>query len=236
MVPRSTQCPTRRGKSESGGICCANTAAGEHSSARANIDALNMRNRVRVQFFHSHPKSLIFQSAFWPWFAQFHPVESTRDGSNPQRPSPSARFDVLVHSEKVCRIVLLLDLHQSLECRAVSERDAIGLVLSQKVDVRAITRERLCFCEETTRPLDAARVLRGRLPASVHVHHVIGVSVRVGHCLGCYSAGLSADGADEDLALGRRQLGGVFDDYIDRAVAELCEIVRLPVIAGALRQ
>jgi hypothetical protein len=144
-----------------------------------------------VQFFHSHPKSLIPQSASWPWFAQFHPVESTRDGSNTQRPSPSALFDVLVHSEKVCRIVLLLDLHQSLECRAVSERDAIGLVLSQKVDVRAITRERLCFCEETTRPLDAARVFGPALASWFwHDHYVYWIGPLIGGALGGFVYGL----------------------------------------------
>src|SRR6185437_5199541 len=181
----------------------ANTAAGEHSSARPNTNGLSMLPAI-VEF-------------------EFCGISETYNAF------PSARLDVLVHSEKVCRIVLLLDLHQSLECRAVGERDAIGLVLGQKVDVRAVTRERLRLREETTRPLDTARVLRGRLPASVHVHHVIGVPVRVGHCLGCYSAGLSANGSDEDLALGRRQLAGVFDDHIDRAVAELCKVMRLPV-------
>lgn len=70
----------------------------------------------------------------------------------------------------------------------------------------------------------------------MHVHHVLGVPARVGHCLGRYAGRLAADRADKDLALRRRQCACVFDDDIDRAVAELREVMRLPVVARTRRE
>ena len=55
----------------------------------------------------------------------------------------SDRFDVMVHPEEVRRVVFLLDLHQPGVCRTVGERDAVGFVLGEEVDVRAAAGERL---------------------------------------------------------------------------------------------
>lgn len=70
----------------------------------------------------------------------------------------------------------------------------------------------------------------------MHVHHVIGVPARIGHRLGRNACRLGADCADEYLGLGRRQRAGVFDDSVDQAVAELHQVVRLPVVARTRRQ
>lgn len=148
----------------------------------------------------------------------------------------SDRLDVLVHPEKVGRVVLFLDLHKSAVRRTVSERDALVLILSKEVDVRAATGERLRLGEELACPGDAARILGGGLPASVHVHHVIGVSARISYRPGRYARRLSSDRANEDLAVRRRQLGGVFDDGGDDAIIELREVMRLPVVSRTWRQ
>src|SRR6266516_3678256 len=48
MVPRSTQCPMRRGKSESGCNAWPNKPAGAHSRARANIMTLRIATSSRM--------------------------------------------------------------------------------------------------------------------------------------------------------------------------------------------
>lgn len=55
----------------------------------------------------------------------------------------SHRLDVLIHPEEVRRVVLLFELHQPLVRRTVGERDAVGLVLGEEIDVRAAAGERL---------------------------------------------------------------------------------------------
>lgn len=142
----------------------------------------------------------------------------------------------MVHPEEVCRVVLLLELHQPVVCRTVGEGDAVDFVLGEEVDVRAAAGERLRAVEEFACPGDAALVLGGRLPAGVHVQGVVGVSARVGRCIRRYAGRLAAERANEDLAMRRWQLAGVFDDGVDRTVAELREVVRLPVIARTRRQ
>ena len=68
-------------------------------------------------------------------------------GFPPHRISPhdlfSYRLDVLVHPEEVRRVVLLLELHQPIVRPTVGERDAVGLVLGEEVDVRAAAGKRL---------------------------------------------------------------------------------------------
>jgi len=138
--------------------------------------------------------------------------------------------------EEVRQVELLLELHQPLVRRTVGERDAVGLILGEGIDVRAAAGERLGLGEKFARPGDAALVLGSRLPATMHVHHVIGVSARVGHRLGRYAGCLPADRADENIALRRRQLAGVFDDGSDRPTVQSGEVVRLPVVARPFRQ
>jgi hypothetical protein len=55
----------------------------------------------------------------------------------------SCWLDVLVHPEEVRRVVFVLQLHQPLVHRTVGERDAVGLVLGEEVDVRAAAGEGL---------------------------------------------------------------------------------------------
>jgi hypothetical protein len=48
----------------------------------------------------------------------------------------------LVHPEEIRRVVFLLYLHQALVGRTVGERDAVGLLLCEEIDVRAAAGER----------------------------------------------------------------------------------------------
>src|ERR1044071_9212321 len=58
----------------------------------------------------------------------------------------------------------------------------------------------------------------------------------IGHRIRGDSIGRSGDEADKNLALWRRQLAGKLDDRIQRAVSELREIVRLPIVSCAGRE
>ena len=61
---------------------------------------------------------------------------------------------------------------------------------------------------------------------------IIGEVVGAENVLG----GLTAQGAHEDLALRRWELASILDDRVDDAVAQLREVVRLPVVARAGRE
>ena len=81
-----------------------------------------------------------------------------------------------------------------------------------------------------------ALVLSGRLPATVHIHDVVSVPARVGHRIRRDAGRLATHRADKDLTLRGRQLAGIFDDGVDRAVAKSREVMRLPIVPRAPRQ
>src|SRR5262249_13036454 len=90
-----------------------------------------------------------------------------------------------------------------------------------------------CGVEEIARPTNTALVLRSSFPAPVHVHDEPRIAVSVRRGGGRRPRSGAAQGGEEDLALGRRQLAGIFDDGLEQLVVELRKIVRLPVVAGA---
>jgi hypothetical protein len=67
----------------------------------------------------------------------------------------------------------------------------------------------------------------------VYVQNKLGVSVRVDGSVRSDPIGGAGNMTDEDLALRRGQFAGVLDYRIYRAVADLGEVVRFPIIPGA---
>ena len=66
------------------------------------------------------------------------------------------RFDILIQMENAIRIILFLDLRQSLIVRPVRRRNAIALVFSHEVDVSAAGGIRRRGFEKLPRPRNAA--------------------------------------------------------------------------------
>src|SRR5581483_10453137 len=133
--------------------------------------------------------------------------------------SSLGRLDVLIHPEEICRVVLRLQLHQSIVGRPVGGSDAVGLFLGHEIDVSAAAGERPRFGKKFACPANHALVFGGGFPAPMHIHDVIRVPARVGHRVGSDSGGLSPDCADKDFTVRRRQLARVLDDGVDRSFA-----------------
>ena len=148
----------------------------------------------------------------------------------------SLRPNVLVHPEKVRRVVLALGGREPVVVRTVRGLDAVALVGSQEVDVHTLARVLAGGFEVGSRPADAAFVVASVLPAAVDIHHEARVAVRVGGRVRGDSGRRGPDRAKEDLALRRRQGPDVLDQGVEQAVGERREVVRLPVVACAGRQ
>ena len=129
------------------------------------------------------------------------------------------------------------DLGEAVVVRAVSARaDALSLVVGHEVDVDPSRRERRGSIVKRARPPDTRRVFRGRVPPRVNVHHEIDVAMRVGGRLGGNTVDRAAEAADEDFALGGRELPDRLQEQLDQAVSKLDEVVRLPVVPRARGQ
>ena len=78
---------------------------------------------------------------------------------------------------------------------------------------------------------NAGRILVGRVPTGMHVHHELGIPVGVGGGIDTHPPGAAAQQADEYLALGRGELAGIFHDSVEDFVAQASEVVGFPVVA-----
>ena len=138
--------------------------------------------------------------------------------------------------KNIFRIVASLDLYQAIIVRSVSRGDPVALFFGHEIYVSAGGGVRRAGVKKSARPLDATRILRRTVPSSVHIQDELGVPVRVSRRVGRHTIGRAGDMADENLALGRGQLAGVFDDRIERAVADLSEVMRFPIISSSGRE
>jgi hypothetical protein len=132
----------------------------------------------------------------------------------------SARLDILIHAEQVFRVVLALHLGETMVVRAVGGGHAIGLVGGKEIDVDAAAGEGGRGIEEVARLADAARVVGRVLPAPVDIQDELGIAVGVYRSVRCRTVGGAAEGAQEDLALRRRQLADVLDNGVEQSVVE----------------
>src|SRR6266508_1894052 len=145
-------------------------------------------------------------------------------------------FNVLIKMKNIFRIVASLDLYQTIIVRSVSRSEPVALFFGHEIYVSAGRGVRRTGVKKSARPFDAAHILRRAVPSSVHIQDELGVPVRVSHRVGRHTIGRAGDMADENLALGRGQLAGVLDDRIQRAVVELGEVMRFPVVSSSGRE
>src|ERR1700739_1642453 len=68
------------------------------------------------------------------------------------------------------------------------------------------------------------------------VHGKLRIAVGIGRCVDSYAAGGAAKLTHENLALAGRQVRRLVYERVEEPVAELEEIVRLPVIVGTGRE
>lgn len=138
--------------------------------------------------------------------------------------------DVLVDPEEIARIVTVLEFDQTLVAGPVRRFESSPLLLGHKVDVGlagGVLGDRI---PQVLAPPDAALILRGIAPATVHIHDVRGAAPLVGGRFVGYAALLTTDLGEEDLALGVRKLGYIPQHFVDQFVAHLRKVVRLPVV------
>src|SRR5215469_4369028 len=138
--------------------------------------------------------------------------------------------NVLVEMEDVFRIVASFHFQQAGVVWAVGRSDAFAFVGGHEIYIAArgsVGRGRF---EECACPLDALIVLLRPLPSAMHVDHDPGIASAVGGGAGGNVVRYSCQQAEEDLAMGRGKFARVFNDRVERSVADFGEVMRLPVI------
>src|SRR6266576_2822635 len=87
--------------------------------------------------------------------------------------------------------------------------------LPHEIDVDATGRVRRRRRKELTSPFDGGSLVAALAPPCMHVHHEIGVAVRIGGCVSTNTAAGPTDLANEDLTFLRRQCPDIIDQRIE---------------------
>ena len=134
-------------------------------------------------------------------------------------------LNVLIHPEEILRIISLLELNEASIAVAVGQPDPVSLLLRHEVHVDAASGVGSRGIEKIPAPGNAGLVLTRLSPPPVDIHDELGITVPIGSGVGRDPAGRTPHLGEEDLALGARKPLDKGEGGVQKAVAQLQEVM-----------
>ncbi len=89
----------------------------------------------------------------------------------------SRRFDVLVQTEEIIRVVFFLALNQPIVIASIGEPDSVLFLLREEIHVRTSGSKWRCRLEKFSRSTDTLGIVRRAVPPPVHIQHELGIAM-----------------------------------------------------------